>query len=117
MDRVSPASGASLEVSFHGKPISPGQLVRPGDAKAAPRIAVQGGSEGGLFTVVASDPDPPDPAAPRFREWLVSGVGAVRCDDQARGRAGTAGMAGCRQAPRPPNALTARHLDQRACGL
>lgn len=71
---MSPASGAQLEVAFGGKPISPGQAIRPADAVSPPHIAVRGGSEGGLFTVVASDPDPPDPAAPKFREWLVRGV-------------------------------------------
>ena len=84
VDRVSPASGAELVVEFGGRPISAGQLLRPGAAVAPPRIAVRGGAEGGLFTVVSSDPDPPDPAHPKFREWLVrqraAGLGLTAAD-------------------------------------
>lgn len=41
-----------------------GQLLSPAAAATAPSLSIKGGSEGGLFTVVASDPDPPDPANP-----------------------------------------------------
>ncbi|KAI7845211.1 hypothetical protein COHA_001255 [Chlorella ohadii] len=70
IDRVSPASAAELEVAFHGKAIQNGQLISPKDAAAAPKVHIRGGSEGGLFTLLASDPDPPDPANPVYREWL-----------------------------------------------
>lgn len=36
-----------------------GQLISPKDAAAAPKVHIRGGSEGGLFTLLASDPDPP----------------------------------------------------------
>ncbi|PRW18387.1 MOTHER of FT and TF 1-like [Chlorella sorokiniana] len=70
IDRVSPASAVELEVSFHGKAIKNGQLISPKDAAAAPKVHIRGGSEGGLFTLLASDPDPPDPANPVYKEWL-----------------------------------------------
>ncbi|KAL4432796.1 hypothetical protein ABPG77_008122 [Micractinium sp. CCAP 211/92] len=70
VDRVSAASAAELEVAFHGKAIQNGQLLAPKDATATPSATIKGGSEGGLYTVIGSDPDPPDPNAPKYREWL-----------------------------------------------
>ena len=36
-----------------------GQLLAPREAANAPHAAIRGGSEGGLYTLIASDPDPP----------------------------------------------------------
>lgn len=70
VDRVSAAPGAQLEVAFHGRAVQDGQLLAPREAANAPHAAIRGGSEGGLYTLIASDPDPPDPEAPKYREWL-----------------------------------------------
>ncbi|KAL4432797.1 hypothetical protein ABPG77_008123 [Micractinium sp. CCAP 211/92] len=79
VDRASAASGAELEVAFHGKAIQNGQLLTPEHAAATPRATVKSGSEGGLYTLIASDPDPPDPDAPKYRErlhWIVTNIPA-----------------------------------------
>ncbi|PSC72839.1 MOTHER of FT and TF 1-like isoform B [Micractinium conductrix] len=70
LDRVSAASQAQLVVEFQGKAVQHGELLTPAATKSAPVARVKGGAEGGLFTILCTDPDPPDPAAPKFREWL-----------------------------------------------
>lgn len=39
-------------------------------AHSAPSIGIIGAQAGKLYTLVMSDPDPPDPKAPIYREWL-----------------------------------------------
>lgn len=34
-------------------------LLTPHQATSAPKVSIKGGSEGGLFTLVHTDPDPP----------------------------------------------------------
>ena len=49
-----------------------GQLLSPAAAATAPSLSIKGGSEGGLFTVVASDPTrliPPTPSS----AWALPG--------------------------------------------
>ena len=59
MDKVSPASGVELDISFHGDPLRNGQQLTPERASSPPKVAVKGGPQGALFTLIASDPDPP----------------------------------------------------------
>lgn len=63
-----------------------GQLISPKDAAAAPKVHIRGGSEGGLFTLLATDPDPPG----EHRLPVCGGVWQVRC-----GRRAMHSMPGC----------------------
>lgn len=70
IDRVAGASAAELDVAYHGKAVQSGELIAPKDAASTPKATIKGGSEGGLFTLICTDPDPPDPANPKMKEWL-----------------------------------------------
>ncbi len=50
---------ASPGTPHPGPPLQNGQLLTPEHAAATPRATVKSGSEGGLYTLIASDPDPP----------------------------------------------------------
>ena len=39
-------------------------------AHSAPTVSITGADSSKLYTVVCTDPDPPDPAKPVYREWL-----------------------------------------------
>ena len=55
-----PANLPSCPSSIH-PPINPqhGELLTPAATKSAPVARVKGGAEGGLFTILCTDPDPP----------------------------------------------------------
>ncbi len=45
-------------------------LLSPAAAAAAPKVTVKGGSEGGLFTLICTDPDAPGTLRRRrWRRW------------------------------------------------
>lgn len=89
-----------------------GQLLSPKDAAAAPKVHIKGGSEGGLFTLLVSDPDPPGAWLGRCtrRGSRAGGIGH-------RGGAGCPsgpvccghGCAGCRRSPGNTSRLPCGH--------
>ncbi|KAL4435640.1 hypothetical protein ABPG77_002603 [Micractinium sp. CCAP 211/92] len=59
---------AEFAVSFNGQPFKNGELIAPEDALATPEASI--GGDAGLYTIVSTDPDPPDPANPVKKEWM-----------------------------------------------
>ena len=57
-----------LDISFHGEPLRNGQQMSPERASSPPKVGIKGGALGGLFTLIASDPDPPG------EEWRQTGA-------------------------------------------
>ena len=64
-------SGVTLEVDFNGTKVQDNTTLRPAQAASTPRATLVGTHRGsGLYTIIATDPDPPNPEKPIYREWL-----------------------------------------------
>jgi phosphatidylethanolamine-binding protein (PEBP) family uncharacterized protein len=64
-------SGVTLEVDFNGTKVQDNTTLRPAQAASTPRATLVGTDRGsGLYTIIATDPDPPNPEKPIYREWL-----------------------------------------------
>ena len=64
-----------LSVSWGGVPVEEGAQLSPSAVASPPTLALGGdasSSAGKLYTVILSDPDAPNPAEPKFAEWLHS---------------------------------------------
>lgn len=53
-----------------GKIVANGNTLSPAETADTPTATIKGGKQGRLYTLVATDPDAPDPANPTRGEWL-----------------------------------------------
>lgn len=59
-----------MDVKYKYDHVENGVTMKPEHAHSTPAVHLTGTDNSKLYTVVMSDPDPPDPAKPVFREWL-----------------------------------------------
>lgn len=69
VDRVHP-SGAKLDVKYKYDHVENGVTLPPAHAASAPVVTLTRGDPDKMYALVMTDPDPPDPTAPKLREWL-----------------------------------------------
>jgi phosphatidylethanolamine-binding protein len=70
IDGMDEPHGIQMEIDFGGHKVKNGELLSPQQAAAKPNVVLAGGAEGIYYTLVATDPDAPDPKAPTNAEWL-----------------------------------------------
>jgi protein FLOWERING LOCUS T len=64
------AEEVSLKVAYGDHAVHDGGTLNPDEAAFEPHAALVGAEADALYTLVCTDPDPPDPAAPIYKEWL-----------------------------------------------
>lgn len=69
VDRVQ-KTNIKIDVKYKYDHVENGVTLTPHHAHSNPAVYLKGTERNKLYTLIMSDPDPPDPAKPIYREWL-----------------------------------------------
>jgi len=67
VDHVDLDDAVTLSVRYGDRIVTTGNELKPSEAQQEPHVEIVGE---GMFTLLMTDPDPPDPADPKWREFL-----------------------------------------------
>jgi len=63
-------SDVSLKIKYGINLVSNGATIAPKYTTEAPLVYFSGADPMALYTLICTDPDPPDPEKPIYKEWL-----------------------------------------------